>query len=65
MWPAFDQALARHRELETLALEDALSEPGVVIIEWSERFGLRSEWPRIFVRLEHLQGDTRRIEITE
>ena len=53
------------RDLETLALEDALSESGVVIIEWSERFALRSEWPRISVRLEHLQGDTRRITITE
>ena len=34
------------RDLETLGLEDALSEPGVIIIEWAERFTLRSDWPQ-------------------
>jgi tRNA threonylcarbamoyladenosine biosynthesis protein TsaE len=53
------------RDLETLALEDALSEPAVVVVEWSERFSLRSDWPRIVVRLEHLDGDTRRITISD
>ena len=53
------------RDLETLALEDALAEPGVVIIEWSERFALRSDWPRVSVQLEHLEGDTRRLKITD
>jgi tRNA threonylcarbamoyladenosine biosynthesis protein TsaE len=52
-------------DVETLALEDALSEPAIVIIEWSERFSLRSDWPRIVIRLEHLQGDTRHIVISE
>jgi tRNA threonylcarbamoyladenosine biosynthesis protein TsaE len=53
------------RDLETLALEDALAEPAIVVIEWSERFALRSDWPRVLVRLEHLEGDTRRITISE
>jgi tRNA threonylcarbamoyladenosine biosynthesis protein TsaE len=52
-------------DLETLALEDALSEPAIVIIEWSERFSLRSDWPRIVIRLEHLEGDTRHIVISD
>ena len=52
------------RDLETLALEDALSEPAIVVIEWSERFALRSDWPRVVVRLEHLEGDSRRISIS-
>jgi tRNA threonylcarbamoyladenosine biosynthesis protein TsaE len=52
-------------DLATLALEDALSEPAVVIIEWSERFSLRSEWPRINVTLEHCEGDSRRFTISE
>jgi tRNA threonylcarbamoyladenosine biosynthesis protein TsaE len=52
-------------DVETLALEDALSEPAIVIIEWSERFSLRSDWPRIIVRLEHVKGDTRHIVVSE
>ena len=52
-------------DLETLALEDALAEPAIVIIEWSERFSLRSDWPRVVVRLEHLDGAARRIVISD
>jgi tRNA threonylcarbamoyladenosine biosynthesis protein TsaE len=50
-------------DLETLALEDVLAESAVVVVEWSERFTLRTDWPSIRVRLEHLGGDTRRITI--
>ena len=53
------------RDLETLGIEDVLSDPAVIIIEWAERFALHSEWPRLLVRLEHLEGDTRRITISE
>jgi tRNA threonylcarbamoyladenosine biosynthesis protein TsaE len=53
------------RDLETLALEDALAEPGVVVVEWPERFSLRTDWPRISVQLEHLEGDTRRITVSD
>jgi tRNA threonylcarbamoyladenosine biosynthesis protein TsaE len=52
-------------ELETLALEDVLSEPSVVVVEWSERFSLRTDWPSVYVRLEHRGGDTRRITIAD
>ena len=51
--------------LESLALEDALADPAIVIIEWSERFSLRSDWPRIRIHLEHIDGDFRRITITD
>lgn len=44
--------------LETLALEDALAAPSIVIIEWSERFTLRSEWPRICLTLEHFDAES-------
>lgn len=53
------------RDLETLGIEDVLSEPAVIIIEWSERFSLHSDWPRAFVRLEHLEGDGRRITVSD
>ncbi len=52
-------------DLETLALEDVLSEPSIVVVEWSERFSLRTDWPAVHVRLEHWGGDTRRITIAD
>jgi tRNA threonylcarbamoyladenosine biosynthesis protein TsaE len=51
-------------DLESLGLEDALSEPAVVLIEWPDRFSLRTDWPRVTVQLEHLEGDSRRITIS-
>jgi tRNA threonylcarbamoyladenosine biosynthesis protein TsaE len=51
-------------DLETLALEDAMKEQAIIIIEWPDRFSLRTDWPRVDVRLEHAGGDARRIRIT-
>jgi tRNA threonylcarbamoyladenosine biosynthesis protein TsaE len=51
-------------DIESLALEDALSEPAVVLIEWPDRFNLRTDWPRVHIQLEHLEGDSRRITIS-
>lgn len=51
-------------DLESLALEDAFGEPAVVIIEWAERFRLRSDWPQAVIHLEHVEADTRRITMT-
>ncbi len=53
------------RDLESLGLEDALAQPAVIVIEWSERFVLRNDWPQLTVRLEHLEGDARRITVSE
>lgn len=50
-------------DFETLGMEDLFSKPGVVILEWSERFPLPSPWPEVRVRLEHLGGDARRIMV--
>ena len=52
-------------DLETLALEDVLAETVVVIVEWPERLTLRTDSPAVHVRLEHLEGDTRRIIIAD
>jgi len=49
---------------ESLALEDAFAEPSVVIIEWAERFTLRTDWPRLAIHLDHIAADTRRITVT-
>ena len=51
-------------DLESLGLEDALGEKAIVIIEWSERFTFRSDWPRIEIHLDHAGGDSRSIAIS-
>lgn len=50
-------------DLESLGLEDALAEKAIVIIEWPERFTLRTDWPTVEIRLDHAGGDTRRLVI--
>ena len=50
-------------DFETLGVEDLFATPGVVSLEWSERFPLASPWPQVRIRLEHLQGDSRRIVV--
>jgi tRNA threonylcarbamoyladenosine biosynthesis protein TsaE len=50
-------------DFETLGLEDLFDQPGVVILEWSERFPLNLPWPQKRIRLEHLGGDARRIRV--
>ncbi|HEY6130361.1 MAG TPA: tRNA (adenosine(37)-N6)-threonylcarbamoyltransferase complex ATPase subunit type 1 TsaE [Candidatus Acidoferrum sp.] len=50
-------------DFETLGMEDLFVKPGILILEWSERFPLRSPWPEIRIRLEHLGGDARRISV--
>jgi len=49
------------RDFETLGLEDVFAKPAIVILEWSEKFPLKTEWPQIRLRLEHLGGDARMI----
>lgn len=51
-------------DLESLGLEDALSEKAIVIIEWPEHFTFRTDWPTIEIRLEHAGGDARRIVVS-
>src|ERR1700758_608566 len=43
-------------DFETLGMEDLFAKPGIVILEWSERFPLPSPWPDVRIRLEHLGG---------
>jgi tRNA threonylcarbamoyladenosine biosynthesis protein TsaE len=64
--PVFHADLYRienFHDFETLGMEDLFSRPGIVILEWSERFPLPSPWPEVRVRLEHLGGDSRRISV--
>jgi len=52
-------------DLETLGLEDVFAENAVVIVEWPDKFSLRTEWPVLRIRLEHLEEDARRIAIDD
>jgi tRNA threonylcarbamoyladenosine biosynthesis protein TsaE len=51
------------QDFETLGMEDMFGNPAVVILEWSEKFPLKTEWPQVRVRLEHAGGDSRRISV--
>jgi tRNA threonylcarbamoyladenosine biosynthesis protein TsaE len=52
-------------DLESIALEDVLAEPGIAIIEWSERLTLRCSWPVVRIEFEHRGGDARAIRVTD
>ena len=55
--------IEKFHDFETLGLEDIFAEPGILILEWSERFPLPAPWPQIRLRLEHLGSDSRKISV--
>jgi tRNA threonylcarbamoyladenosine biosynthesis protein TsaE len=50
-------------DFETLGLEEVFAQPAVVILEWSEKFPLKTLWPQLRLQLEHLGRDSRRITL--
>lgn len=52
-------------DLETLGLEDIFAEKAVVIVEWPDKLTLRTDWPTVRIRLEHVSEDSRRISIED
>jgi tRNA threonylcarbamoyladenosine biosynthesis protein TsaE len=52
-------------DLETLGLEDFLTEQAIVIVEWPEKLTLRTDWPIVRIQLEHAGEDARRITIRD
>ena len=57
--------IADFHDLETLGLEDVFSEKAIVIVEWPDKLTLRTDWPVVRIRLEHVAEDTRRIVIED
>ena len=55
--------LDKVEDLQSLYLEEILSEPAVVVVEWAEKLGKQSRAGAIRVKMEDLGGDRRRIEI--
>jgi tRNA threonylcarbamoyladenosine biosynthesis protein TsaE len=50
-------------DFDSLGMEDIFAAPAVVILEWPERFPLRTTWPQVHIRLEHLGRESRRITL--
>jgi len=57
--------IADSHDLETLGLEDVFAERAVVIVEWPDKLTLRTDWPTVRIRLEHIAENTRRISIDD
>ena len=55
--------LESFHDFETLGLEDAFAQPAIIILEWSDKFPLKTPWPQLRVQLEHMGGDSRRIRV--
>jgi tRNA threonylcarbamoyladenosine biosynthesis protein TsaE len=53
------------QDLETLGLEDFLTEKAIVIVEWPEKLTLRTDWPVVRIQLEHSGENTRQIRIRD
>jgi tRNA threonylcarbamoyladenosine biosynthesis protein TsaE len=51
-------------DFDTLGLEDAFAEKAIVLIEWPERMAVRTDWPIVRIKLEHVDEDSRRIVVT-
>jgi tRNA threonylcarbamoyladenosine biosynthesis protein TsaE len=57
--------IASLRDLETLGLEDVFDRPAIVLVEWAEKFAMRSDWPIVRIHLEHAGEDQRRIRVED
>ena len=57
--------IANFHDLETLGLEDVFDRPAIVLVEWAEKFTLRSDWPVVRIHLEHVGEDRRRIRVED
>jgi tRNA threonylcarbamoyladenosine biosynthesis protein TsaE len=57
--------ISNFHDLETLGLEDVFDRPAIVLVEWAEKFTLRSDWPVVRIHLEHAGEDQRRIRVED
>jgi len=57
--------ISNFHDLETLGLEDVFDRPAIVLVEWAEKFTLRSDWPVVRIHLEHEGEDQRRILVED
>ena len=50
-------------DLATLGLEDLFASPAIVLVEWPEKWTLRSDWPVLRIRLAALADGRHAIEM--
>jgi tRNA A37 threonylcarbamoyladenosine biosynthesis protein TsaE len=50
--------------LDSLGLDDLFASPAIVLVEWPEKWTLRSDWPILRIRLAALDGDRHSIELS-
>lgn len=55
--------LENFHDFETLGLEDVFAQPAIVILEWSDKFPLKTPWPQLRIQLEHRGGDSRLLRL--
>ena len=53
------------RELDTLALDDLMSEDSVLLIEWGEKFGRFVRERDVEIAIERLGESDRKVQVTE
>jgi tRNA A37 threonylcarbamoyladenosine biosynthesis protein TsaE len=41
------------------------TEQAIVIVEWPEKFTMRTDWPIVRILLEHVSEDTRKISLED
>jgi tRNA threonylcarbamoyladenosine biosynthesis protein TsaE len=52
-------------DFETLGLDDIFDENAVVIVEWPDKLSLKTDWPVLRIKLEHVSESERRISIED
>lgn len=57
--------LDTREEVESLGLDEIFARPGVVLLEWAERFPELLPEERVEVRIEACDDESREIEVTE
>lgn len=57
--------IGNFHDFETLGLEDVFSERAIVIVEWPEKFVMRTDWPVVRIHLDHVNEESRRITIDD
>ena len=55
--------IERKADIESLGLNDLLSQNDTILVEWGEKLPLDTSTSRLEVRLESLSGDERRITV--
>ena len=57
--------IADFHDFETLGVEDLFAEPAIVIVEWPEKMSMRTDWPQLTIRTEHVDENSRKLRVVD